>query len=120
MRLVHKDPLTDARPRVLITLLGLDRETAEQLLPGATEAAEKAAEFPIVVVSVTDVFATLVARRVAFEFVPPYSLVRLAGREAWESYAAKKMDLIRAKWKPAAEMSLGMELHEFLAEGAAD
>ncbi len=112
IRLAFEDPVRDAKRRVLVSFLNLDRQQVESLLADAVEQIEPDAEILICVVSCF-CFDLFRARAILFEFLPQQETLRIPDRTAYAAYATSKFQLILAKWQPAALIMLGDDIETF-------
>ncbi len=112
IRLAFEDPVRDAKRRVLVSFLNLDRRQVESLLDDAVGQIEPDAEILICVVSCF-CFDLFRARSILFEFLPQQETLRIPDRTAYTAYAAAKFQLILAKWQPAALIVLGDDIETF-------
>jgi hypothetical protein len=105
----------DPRTRtVLVSLLELspaEREAAADRIPAELASAD---EHPVFVTDSTD-FSLYVKAGCFYEYLPPIAdQVQHASGQAWDTYLARKVQLMLAKWQPERVIACGSTIEDFI------
>ncbi|WP_246704485.1 hypothetical protein [Rhizobium sp. P32RR-XVIII] len=112
---VLHEPVDEARPRSLISVLGAMPASLAEILDTAVEACRANGEFPVVVLS--ELRPDLIAASSApLEFVPTRSHLPSLSSESYGRYVRRRWSLIIAKWDISSEIALSSTIDEFLAD----
>ncbi|MBB4275385.1 hypothetical protein [Rhizobium mongolense] len=112
---VLQDPKEEARPRSIISVLGMMPANLPEILDTAVEACRANGEFPVVVLS--ELRPDLIAASSApLEFLPTRSYLPSLSPEIYGRYARRRWSLILAKWDISSEITLSSTIDEFLAD----
>lgn len=114
IRYVLVDGDKEARPRILISLLGDTPPNIAEILDAVAAACREAQEFPVIVMS--ELRPDLIAVTAApIEFMPSRRHLRLLRDDEYQRYVRRRWALIMAKWNFASEIELSLTFDEFLA-----
>ena len=114
LRYVLTDPVNEAMPRILISLLGSAPDNVGEVIRSVATACRQRGEYPVAVLS--ELLPDVIAQSdIPIEFMP--SRRYLPGEDgAYERYLRRRWSLMLAKWNFARQIELQLGFDEFLAE----
>ncbi len=115
LQYVLRDPIDEAKPRSLISVLGAMPDNLAEILDTAVEACRANGEFPVIVLSELRPDLTA-ASSAPLEFVPTRSHLPSLSPEIYGRYSRRRWSLIIAKWDIASEITISSTIEEFLAD----
>ncbi|GLS29169.1 hypothetical protein SAMN04488498_101715 [Mesorhizobium albiziae] len=111
---VLANPIDEAKPRCLITYLGVPTENVGEILNSVADACQLRGEYPVVVMS--ELRPDLIAvNMVPMEFIPTLRYLPFAPSE-YEHYARRRWSLMLTKWNFLKQIELGMSFDDFIAD----
>jgi hypothetical protein len=113
LRYVLTDPVKEAMPRTLISILGVAPANVGEIIQSVVAACQQRGEYPVAVLS--ELLPAVIAQSdVPIEFMP--SRRYLPGdSQAYERYLRRRWSLMLAKWNFARQIELQMSFDDFLA-----
>ncbi len=101
-----EDDETDRRPRVMLSLFGLDDETLSRLVMTTTARIRAGQREPIFLVD-RPCLGIFRSERVVVEILPSAEMLGDQDPTRYRAYIAGKLDSIRESWLPVEEIQLG-------------
>jgi hypothetical protein len=114
LRYVLTDPVKEAMPRTLISILGAAPGNVGEIILSVATACRQRGEYPVAVLS--ELLPEVIARsEIPIEFLPSRRYLPGDGA-AYERYLRRRWSLMLAKWNFARQIELQLGFEEFLAE----
>jgi len=105
----------EAKPVVVVLLLGLDESAMGWLLPTVEKECASQHTMPLFVVD-SDAFELFRTRSMVFEYLPPaIDRDRFDSSLHWDLYLQRRLALIRRKWRPVRTIAFGKVATDILA-----
>ena len=113
LRYVLTDPVKEAMPRTLISILGAAPASVGEIIQSVATACRQRGEYPVAVLS--ELLPEVIAQSdIPIEFIPSRRYLPGDG-EAYQRYLRRRWSLMLAKWNFARQIELQMSFDDFLA-----